>query len=52
MIEVTEQDWTFTSSIPVTLVAVENGPSDAPTNAWFDGITLDVDTILADGFDN
>jgi predicted outer membrane repeat protein len=53
-IEVTAQDWTYTSSIAVTLVAVENGASGAPTNAWFDGITLGVegdDTIFANGFD-
>jgi len=50
-IEVTEQDWTHTSSIAVTLVAVENGASGAPTNAWFDGITLAIDTIFADGFE-
>jgi hypothetical protein len=53
-IEVTEQDWTSYSSIVVTLVAVENGASGAPTNAWFDGITLRIDgddTIFASGFD-
>ena len=53
-IDVTEQDWTNTSSIAVTLVAVENGASGAPTNAWFDGVTLGVagdDTIFANGFD-
>lgn len=53
-IEVTEQDWTPTSSIAVTLIAVENGASGAPTNAWFDGITVAVegdDTIFADGFE-
>jgi len=53
-IEVTEQDWTSTSSIAVTLVAVENGPSGGPTNAWFDGVTLRIDgddTIFANGFD-
>lgn len=54
-ITVTEQEWTFTSSIAVTLVAVESGPAGAPTNAWFDGITLGVggdDTIFASGFDS
>jgi hypothetical protein len=53
-IEVTAQDWTYTSSIAVTLVAVENGASGAPTNAWFDGVTLRIDgddTIFANGFD-
>ena len=53
-IVVTEQDWRYTSSIAVTLVAVENGPSGAPTNAWFDGITLGVegeDTIFSGGFE-
>ncbi|MEO5625309.1 MAG: hypothetical protein ABIQ70_04805 [Dokdonella sp.] len=53
-IEVTAQDFTYTSSIAVTLVAEENGPSGAPTNAWFDGITLSVggdDVIFANGFD-
>ena len=52
---VTEQDWTYTSSIAVTLVAGESGPAGAPTNAWFDGITLSVageDTIFANGFEN
>jgi len=44
-------DWTPASSITVTLVAVESGPSGAPTNAWFDGITLGIDTIFADGFE-
>ncbi len=54
-IEVTAQDFTYTSSIAVTLVAEENGPSGAPTNAWFDGITLTVggdDVIFANGFDS
>lgn len=53
-IEVTEQDWTYTSSIAVTLVAQENGPGGGSTNAWFDGITLELvgdDTIFANGFD-
>jgi len=53
-IEVTAQDWTRTSSIAVTLVAVENGVSGAPTNAWFDGVTLGIegdDTIFANGFE-
>jgi len=53
-IVVTEQDYTYTSSIAVTLVALENGVSGAPTNAWFDGIALSVigeDTIFADGFE-
>lgn len=53
-IVVTEQDWTYTSSIAVTLVGVENGVSGAPMNAWFDGITLGVDgddVIFANGFD-
>lgn len=48
------QDWTYTSSIAVTLVAVENGASGTPTNAWFDDVTLDIegdDTIFANGFD-
>ena len=52
-IQVMHQDWTFTSSIAVTLVAREFG-SGAPTNAWFDGITLGIagdDTIFANGFD-
>jgi hypothetical protein len=50
-IDVSRQDWTYTSSIAVTLVAVENGASGPPTNAWFDGVTLDVDTIFANAFD-
>ncbi len=53
-IEVTAQDWTYTSSIAVTLVAVENGASGPPTNAWFDGITLSIkgeDTIFAGSFE-
>jgi predicted outer membrane repeat protein len=53
-IHVSEQDWTYTSSIAVTLVAQENGPSGAPTNAWFDGVTLATtsdDVIFADDFD-
>ena len=51
-IVVTAQDFTDTSSIAVTLVARENGASGPPTNAWFDGVTLGIDTILANGFDN
>jgi predicted outer membrane repeat protein len=54
-IQVTAQDWTYTSSIAVTLVAVENGASGAPTNAWFDGVTLGIegeDTIFAGSFEN
>jgi hypothetical protein len=54
-ITVSEQDWTPYSTIAVTLVAVENGVSGAPTNAWFDGVTLGIegdDTIFANGFDN
>ena len=50
----TEQDWTYTSSIAVTLVAQEFGPGTASTNAWFDGITLGVegdDRIFANGFE-
>jgi hypothetical protein len=53
-IEVAAQDWTLTSSITVTLVAVENGSGGSPTNAWFDGITLHIDgddTIFGNGFD-
>jgi predicted outer membrane repeat protein len=51
-INVPEQDWTYTSSIAVTLVAQENGPSGAPTNAWFDGITLATETIFESGFNH
>jgi len=54
-IEVSEQDWTPDSTISVMLVAVENGVSGAPTNAWFDGVTLGVegdDTIFAEDFEN
>jgi hypothetical protein len=54
-IEVTEQDWTYTSSIAVTLVAVENGSGGAPTNAWFDGVTLAIegeDTIFSGSFES
>ncbi|MEO7326920.1 MAG: hypothetical protein ABIW82_19015 [Dokdonella sp.] len=54
LITVSAQDWTSMSSIAVTLVAEENGASGAPTNAWFDGITLNVggdDAIFANGFD-
>jgi len=53
-IVVSEQDWTYTSSIAVTLVAVENGVPGAPTNAWFDGVTLSVageDTIFSGSFE-
>jgi hypothetical protein len=53
-IVVSAQDWTYTSSIAVTLVGVENGVSGAPMNAWFDGVTLGVDgddVIFANGFD-
>jgi predicted outer membrane repeat protein len=53
-IEVTAQDWTLTSSITLTLVAVENGAGGSPTNAWFDGITLHIDgddKIFGNGFD-
>ena len=51
----TEQDWTSTSAIAVTLVAVENGASGGPTNAWFDGITLRIegdDRVFGNGFEN
>lgn len=56
LIEVTAEEWTHTSSIAVTLVAVESGASAEPrtTNAWFDGVTLEIlgeDTIFANGFD-
>ena len=54
-IVVSAQDFTYTSSIAVILVAQEHGPSGPPTNAWFDGITLSVagdDTIFANGFEN
>ncbi|MEO5625310.1 MAG: hypothetical protein ABIQ70_04810 [Dokdonella sp.] len=54
LITVAEQDWSSDSSIVVTLVAEENGASGAPTNAWFDGVTLNVggdDVIFANGFD-
>jgi hypothetical protein len=53
-IVVSAQDWTYTSSIAVTLVARENGVGGAPTNAWFDGITLSIkgeDTIFANSFE-
>ena len=50
-ITVNAQDWTPASSITVTLIAVESGPNGPPTNAWFDGITLGIDTIVADGFE-
>jgi hypothetical protein len=48
-IDVSTQDWSSSNTIAVTLVALENGPSGPPTNAWFDGVTLRVegdDTIL------
>ncbi len=54
LITVSALDWTYTSSIAITLVAREFGPAGAPTNAWFDGITLDFldgDRIFADDFD-
>ena len=51
-INVREQDWTYTSSIAVTLVGQENGPSGAPTNAWFDGVTLTTETVFTNGFDD
>jgi len=45
------------SSITITLVAVEFGPSGTnATHAWFDGITLDIvplgDALFADGFED
>lgn len=56
LVGVTAADWTTNSSITITLVGTESGPSGTPRtlNTWFDGITIDVagsDTIFADGFD-
>jgi len=55
-IDVPATDWTFTSSITVSVVAVDGNALEAPgVSVWFDDITLDVaslnDLIFADGFD-
>ncbi|MBN8482497.1 MAG: hypothetical protein J0L88_13015 [Xanthomonadales bacterium] len=56
LIEVTAADWTYTSSIAVSLVGIESGVSASPrnTNTWFDGVTLELlasDLIFADDFE-
>lgn len=58
MIDIGEADWTWQSSITVSLVVIDNGLVGQPSNsaiAWFDGIRLEVesldDVIFADGFD-
>jgi len=58
LIEVPAADWgpspSILPSIKVILTAVEQGPGTTVTNAWFDGITLEIpalDVIFADGFD-
>lgn len=55
LIEVTPADWGNSPSIKVILTAVETPGAIGSTNAWFDGITLDVipanDAIFANGFD-
>lgn len=59
-IEVPANEWTTSSSIAITLVAVEYGvTSPASTNAWFDGITLELSSVppppdgpvFSDGFE-
>jgi len=55
LIEVSEASWGNSPSIVIYLSAVESGPGTTVTNAWFDGITLDVipldDVIFKNGFD-
>lgn len=56
IIDLAPLDWSPTSSITVTLIAMDGGDA-FPRNisAWFDGITLEVDgsdVIFADDFDN
>jgi hypothetical protein len=54
-INVTEAEWTYTSSVIVTLVGTELSPSGNTLSTWFDGISLDYvdtnDTIFRNGFD-
>lgn len=55
-VAVSAADWSPTSSITVTLTAVDGGiTSPRSISAWFDGITLtmeDESRIFADGFDS
>ncbi|WP_306581962.1 hypothetical protein [Dokdonella sp.] len=54
LIEAAQVDWGDSPSIKVILVAVETPAAVGATNAWFDGITLEIlasDVIFADGFD-
>lgn len=57
IINVGPADWSPTSSITVSLVAVDGGivgPPSVTLSAWFDGITLEVDgsdVIFADDFE-
>lgn len=54
-IEISETDWTWTSSITIELAVIDNGITFPPAvTGWFDGITLDVDegdVIFADDFE-
>lgn len=59
-IDVSAQEWTASSSIAITLVANESGISvPVTTTAWFDGITLEIDSggpaptdfVFAEGFE-
>lgn len=55
-IEVREQDWNTSSSITLRLIAEDGGVnSPRSISAWFDGITMDVeslaDRIFANGFE-
>lgn len=57
-IDVTDADWNWRSSITVSLMVYDNGVVGPPNNSavgWFDGITLEVesldDVIFADGFE-
>ncbi len=55
LIDITPAMWGDSPSINVVLVAMEFGPGTASTNAWFDGITLELaqpeGQDFADGFE-
>lgn len=54
LIEVSPANWGDSPSIKVILGAVETPAAVGATNAWFDGVTLEIlmpDLIFADGFD-
>lgn len=55
MIDVYPTDWTAQSSLVINLAVVESSTDRDNSEGWFDGITLEVesldDVIFADGFD-